>query len=140
MDEPMDDAEARRRIVVLVRESPDALARVTEAVSEAGVNIEAIDGRLAGEFGVMSLSTDDDDAALQALLKAGLRAVTSEAVLFHLEDRSGALAEVARLFNDHGLNVRTIHTLHRRGGHAIVAVTTDNDALARSLLGRERLL
>ena len=118
-----------------MEDEPGALARVTEALGEAGVNIEDIDGRGAGEFGVISLHTDDDDRALQALLEAGLTAVTSEAVVFHLEDKPGALASVARRFGDHRLNVRTIHIVHRRPGHAIVAVTTDNDTLARELVG-----
>ena len=132
--------DGARRIIVFVEQEPGALAQVTEALSEAGVNIEAIDGRLAGEFGIISLRTSDDDAALLALLAADLRAVTSEAVVFYLDDKPGALAAVARLFNEHRLNVRTIHILHRRGGHAIVAVTTDDDALARSLIDSASLL
>ena len=139
MDETSHDNGARRRIIVFVEDEPGMLARVTEALSEQGVNIKAIDGRLAGEFGVISLRTTDDDAALLALLAADLRAVTSEAVIFHLQDKPGALAAVARRFGEHRLNVRTIHIMHRRAGHAIVAVTTDDDALARSLIGRESL-
>lgn len=131
---------ARRRVIAFVEDEPGALARVTEALGGAAVNIEDIDGRGEGEFGVISLRTDDDDAALQALLNAGLSAVTSEAVVFHLEDKPGALAAVARRFSDHRLNVRAIHIVHRRAGHAIVAVTTQDDALARSLIGDESLL
>ena len=140
MNEASHNNEARRRIIVFVEHEPGGLAQVTEALGEAGVNIEAIDGRLAGEFGVISLLTSDDDAALPALLAADLRAATSDAVVFHLEDRPGALASVARLFSEHRLNVRTINIMHRRAGHAIVAVTTDNDDLARSLIGSESLL
>ena len=139
VDEAPRDDRARRRVIVFVEDEPGMLARVTEALSEEGVNIEAIDGRLAGEFGVISLRTSDDDAALLALLAADLRAITSEAVLFHLDDKPGALAAVARRFREHRLNVRTIHIVHRRAGHAIVAVTTDDDALARSLIGGESL-
>ena len=140
MDEAYRDNEERRRIIAFVEHEPGVLAQVTEALSEAGVNIEDIDGRLAGDFGVISLHTSDDDTALRALLAADIRAVTTEAVLFHLEDKPGALAAVARLFGEHRLNVRTIHIMHRRAGHAVVAVTTDNDALARSLVDRESLL
>ena len=139
VDELSRDDGARRRIIVFVEDEPGMLARVAEALGQQGVNIEAIDGRQAGEFGVISLCTSDDDAALSALLAAGLRAVTSEAVVFHLEDKPGALAAVARRFGEHRLNVRTIHIMHRRAGHAIVAVTTEDDALARSLIGRESL-
>ncbi len=134
---PADDS---RRIIVIVPNEAGALAQVTEALGEAKINIEAIDGRLAGELGVVSLSTSDDDAALRALLEANLRAITSDSVILRLPDRPGALAGVARLFGDHQLNVRTIHIVHRLAGQAVVAVTTDDDNRARALLDSESLL
>ena len=133
-------ADNSRRIIVIVPNEAGALAQVTEALGEAKINIEAIDGRLAGELGVVSLSTSDDDAALLALLDANLRAVTSDSIIFRLPDRPGALANVARLFGDHQVNVRTIHIVHRLAGQAVVAVTTDDDNRARSLLDSDSLL
>ena len=133
-------ANDNRRIIVIVPDEPGALARVTGALGEADINIEAIDGRLVGELGVITLSTDDDDGALHALLEAGLRAVTSDCVVFRLADRPGALAGVAQLFGNNDINVRTIHIVHRHGGQAVVAVTTDNDDRARSLLDSDSLL
>lgn len=133
-------ADNSRRIIVIVPNEAGALAQVTEALGEAKINIEAIDGRLAGELGVVSLSTSDDDAALLALLDANLRAITSDSVIFRLPDRPGALAGVARLFGDHQVNVRTIHIVHRLAGQAVVAVTTDDDNRARSLLDSDSLL
>ena len=135
-----DQAARERRIIVIVPDEPGQLARVAAAIAEEEINIEAIDGRLAGELGIITLSTSDDDAALLALLKANLRAVTSDAVVFHLPDRPGALAGVAQLFGQHDLNVRTIHIMHRLTGQAIVAVTTDDDDLARTLLDSDSLL
>ncbi len=129
-----------RRIIAFTSQGPGALALVTEALAEAGVNIESIDGHDAGEFGVITLRTSDDDAALHALLKADVRAISSDAVVFRLPDRPGALASVARRFTDANLNVRTIHIVHRQAGHAIVAVTTDDDERARALLDNDMLL
>ena len=135
-----DETTRKHRIIAIVPHEPGALAQVTETLAEAEINIEAIDGRLTGEFGVISLSTDDDDAALNALLKADLRAITADAVVFHIPDQPGALARIAQHFGSHQLNVRTIHIVHRLAGHAIVAVTTDDDKLARSLLDRDSLI
>ncbi len=131
---------AVRRIIVFVPDAPGGLAQVTQALGDADINIETIDGQRAGELGVISLTTDADDAALHALLEAGLRAITSDAVVFHLPDRPGALAGVAQLFGQHRINVRTIHIVHRWEGHSVAAVTTDDDATARSLIGPEYLL
>ncbi len=141
MNQPQaNDAASDNRIIVIVPDEPGSLALVTQALAEADVNIESIDGRQIGELGVITLRTNDDDAALLALLKANLRAVTSDAVVFSLPDRPGALATVAQRFGQHQVNVRTIHILHRLAEHAIVAVTTDNNDLARSLLDKDSLL
>ena len=116
MNESHADDTTRSRIIVIVPDRPGSLARVTEALAEAEVNIEMIDGRSAGELGVITLSTDDDDAALLALQRANLRALTSDTLVFRLPDKPGALAGVARLFGDHRINVRTIHIAHRLAG------------------------
>ncbi len=138
-----DSAESMsrpRRIIVMVPHKPGSLSRVTQVLGDANINIEYIDGRSMGELGVISLGTDDDDAALHAMLEDGLRAVTSDAIVFHLPDRPGALAGVSRVFYEHQINVRTIHIMHRIQGHAIVAVTTDDDETARSLLDQDSLI
>ena len=128
------------RIIVITPHEPGALAQVAGALAEAELNIESIDGRLAGELGIIALSTSDDDAALRALLDADLRAVSSDALVFRLRDRPGALAAVAQQFSEARLNVRTIHIVHRQAGEAVVAVTTDDDEQARTLLDRDSLL
>ena len=127
-------------IIVIVPDAPGSLALVTNTLAEAKINIEAIDGRGADEFGVITLSTSDDDEAMRALLQANLRAVTSDVIVFRLPDKPGALAGVAQLFERHDVNVRTIHIVHRFEGNAIVAVTTDNDDLARTLIDADALL
>ena len=57
--------ETDSHIIVIVRDQPGGLARITTALAEAEINIEMIDGRRAGEFGVVKLSTDNDDEAMR---------------------------------------------------------------------------
>lgn len=140
MNLPVSDNTEQSRIIVIVPHEPGSLARVTKALGEVNINIEAIDGRRVEEFGVITLSTSNDDGALHALLDADLRAVMSNVIVFHLPDKPGALAQVAQNFASHEVNVRTIHIVHRLAGHAIVAVTTDDDARARALIDAESLL
>jgi len=138
--DPVDSMETPRRIIALVPHEPGSLNRITQALGDANINIEDIDGRAIGELGVITLRTDDDDAALHAMLEEGIRAVTSDAIVFHLPDKPGALAGVSRTFYEHRINVRTIHIMHRIRGHAIIAVTTDDDSTARTLLDRDSLI
>ena len=136
----MNQPERDSHIIVIVPDEPGSLANVTTVLGEADINIEMIDGRLAGEFGVITLSTDDDDEAMRVLLQANLRAITSDVIVFRLPDKPGALAGVAQLFSQRNINVRTIHIVHRLAEHAIVAVTTDDDELARTLIDADALL
>lgn len=140
MTQNSDQQPAHRRIIVITAAKSGALARVTTALAEKDINIEDIDGRNAGELGVITLRSDDDDAALHALLEADLRAISSDAVVFRLPDRPGALASVSQLFASRDINVRAIHIVQRIEGYAIVAVNTDNDQLARSILDEDSLL
>ncbi len=140
MSQPASDNNPSHRLIVIAPHEPDQLAYVAGLLAEESISIEAIDGQLAGELGVITLSTSDDDAALHALLKANLRAVTSDAIVFHLLDRPGALASVVQRLEQAGLNVRTTHIIHRHAGSAVAAVTTDNDDLARTLLDSDSLL
>ena len=140
MNSPASADAEQSHIIVIVPHEPGSLAHVATVLGEAEINIEEIDGRMVEPFGVITLSTDDDDAALHALLDANLRAITSDVVVFHLPDKPGALALVAQNLAVHEVNVRTIHIVHRIAGHAIVAVTTDDDDRARTLLGADSLL
>lgn len=140
MDQPPENAAPNRRIIVMVPDEPGQLARIAGALAEADINIQAIDGRQAGELGVITLSTSDDDDAMRVLLKANFRAVASDAVVFYLPDQPGALAGVAQRFEQERINVRTIHIMHHFGSVAVVAVTTDDDDLARALIGGDYLL
>ena len=135
----MNQPDSDSHIIVIVPDEPGSLAHVTTVLGEANINIEMIDGR-AGEFGVIMLSTDDDDEAMRVLLQANLRAITSDVIVFRLPDKPGALAGVAQLFSQRNINVRTIHIVHRLAEHAIVAVTTDDDELARTLIDADALL
>ena len=135
----MNQSDSDSHIIVIVPDEPGSLAHVTTVLGEANINIEMIDGR-AGEFGVIMLSTDDDDEAMRVLLQANLRAITSDVIVFRLPDKPGALAGVAQLFSQRNINVRTIHIVHRLAEHAIVAVTTDDDELARTLIDADALL
>ncbi len=128
------DDRRGRRIIVVAPPGPDASAKIAEVLAEAEIVIESIDDRLVEDLGVIAIRTSDDDAAQRALLEAGIRAVTSDAVVYPLPDRPGALAGVAQRLANHQLNVRTIHIVHRKGGRAVVALKTDDDWTARAIL------
>ena len=90
------DRERDRRIIVIVLHEPGSLAKVRVARGEAKIAGDSVVERSVGELGTISLQTGENDAALPALLQAGLRAETSDAIVVPRRDRPGALAEVAQ--------------------------------------------
>jgi len=87
---------------------PGALAALAETISAQGINIRAIGGGLA-----LMVNDDQEDGLEQLLRSAGYTAVEVESVEVELEDRPGALAEVARRIADAGVNLESIPD-HRR--------------------------
>ena len=123
-----------RRIVVSTKDEVGVIAGITGTLAGRGINIETIDTEGAGEHGLIVLTTDDDDRALLALASAGYRACADDALIVRLRDEPGALAQLAARFRDAGVNIRSMHILNRYGGHATVALSADDLALAESLV------
>lgn len=128
------------RIVITVRNEVGVIADISHALAEADINIEGLNTEIAGEKGVVILTTPESDRALRVLKNAGFRAVTDEAMVLRLRDEPGALARVAEKFKRAGVNIRSMHILDHHEGHATVALTADDQARAKTLVEREIIL
>lgn len=123
-----------KQIAVMAPNRAGVLAELSKALADAEVNIETIDAEAAGEQGVVVLTVDRYDAALQALQKAGFTAVTEDAILVKLLDEPGALASMMLRFKDAAINVRSVRFLQRREGFAIVAIGVERTSQALKLV------
>lgn len=128
------------RIVITVKDEVGVIADISHALAEADINIEGLNTEIAGEKGVVILTTPESDRALRVLKNAGFRAVTDEAMVLRLRDEPGALARVAEKFKRAGVNIRSMHILDHHEGHATVALTADDQARAKTLVEREVIL
>ena len=66
------------KIVIISQDETGVIARVAQALDEAGVNIKSLDTERVGEQGIISLTTDGTDLALRALARAGFHATTGD--------------------------------------------------------------
>lgn len=128
------------RIVIIADDQPGVIAGLATALADAGINIESLNTEKAGEQGTITLTTDDTDRALHALTAAGFKATTDDPIIFRLQDRPGALAQVARRFKQEGLNIQSLHILDRRDGHATVALTTPDRPRGLALIDPRSLV
>lgn len=123
-----------KEIVVSVDDEVGVLADITQTLAEAGVNIETISVDGLGDRGVIILTTDSYDTAMDALRRAKFELVTHDAMVLRLEDRPGALGKVAAKLRDAQVNVQSLHVLKSDGDYVRVAITVDDREKAEAML------
>ena len=128
------------RIIVTAHNEVGVVADITDAMARAHINILTINTEGVGESGVIILTTDDNDAALDALAESGFRAVLDEALVLRLKDEPGALAKVAARFKEAGVNIQSLHILDRYHGYTTVALSPDDRAKAESLIDGDAIV
>lgn len=128
-----------KQLTIVAPDRPGLLAELAEVMAAEGINIETIDAEGFGQTAVFRLTVDAYDRAIQALHRRGFSPVTEDALLVRLEDRPGALAEVARRFRDANINIRSLRIIHKAGGQTVAAIAVDRTAAALELV-REILL
>ena len=98
--------------VVRMDNRPGRLAALTEALAEAGVNIEALAAFGLDKEGVVRLIVDDATVARRTLREAGLSAEEHQVLTAFLPHSPGQLAAVARSLADSDINIEAIYVLN----------------------------
>ena len=129
-----------QRIIVTVENEVGVLANITEVLAKEDINLASINTEGRGDSGLVILTTEECDRALHALMNAGYRAITDDALIIKLRDEPGALAKVAARFRDAAVNIQSLHLLNRHGDYATVVLTADDRAKAEALLDSETIV
>jgi hypothetical protein len=118
-------------LAVTVDDNPGVLAGMGEAIGKAGINISGVCGAAAGAGSVVHLLVDDAAATRRALEGAGFSAIQEREVLvLDIEDKPGALGEVARRIANAGVNIELVYLA---SGTRIVVGAADLDAVRGAL-------
>jgi hypothetical protein len=124
------------QLVLSLASKPGVLAQVASALAQAGVNITAIcAGEAAGGRGKIRLLVDNPARATEALQAAKLRVGQEEALVLTLDNRPGALAEVAQKLGRARVNVKCAYATTSGSGPAQVVLSVSNPAKAEAALG-----
>jgi hypothetical protein len=124
-----------KAFVVVTEDRPGELARICEALGNAGVNITALAG-LAGEAaGLVGFLVSDEAGARGALRSAGIEARELEVIRVALADEPGALGKAARKLATAGINLELVLTTGISHGKGTLVLATSDARRARTLLG-----
>lgn len=123
-------------VTVTLQNKPGTLAQVCSALGKAGVNISAL---LAPEIrgrGKVRLLVDNLDKAKDALKAAKIRFGEEEAIAIELDNKPGALGEVAEKLAQAKINIRYAHATVSEGStKATVILAVPDVAKALGVLG-----
>ena len=122
-----------RQITVVARDSTSLIAEVTGLLGRNNQDIRTMDSYVMGQDAYIQLVVANYDACLRLLTEAGYNAVSDDIVLLRIEDRPGALAQVAQRISGQGIHTRAITMLQNDGEFAMIAIGTDDNARVREL-------
>ena len=115
------------------------IAKISRVLADNGLNIETISADGLGEKGVITLTTDDYNAALKALTNAGFKSVSDNALIVRLLGEPGTLAKLVERFKDTGIDIQSLPILDLQGNYTTVAISADGRAKAESLVGKDSI-
>jgi hypothetical protein len=121
-------------LTVILDDSPGELAKVGEAMGQAGINILGLCAMTGEDRGVIHVLFEDADAqrARTALEEAGLGiADAREALVVDITDKPGTLGETARTLGDANVNLEVAYSTF--GGVKLVIVTDDLESARAAL-------
>ncbi len=126
------DVSTIEQINLHVPNIPGMLARVSDALRSAEINIEAICCMDRGEASSIHLILDDIDSAVILLQKIG--SVTREPVLaFQEVNKPGAISQIARACAGGNVNIRGMYATTYGKKEAMVYVMVDDVEKARAI-------
>lgn len=131
------------QLVIQEESKPGVLARVASVLGQAGVNIKAFSApevTAEGGKGDLRVVVADLERAKAALRTAKIKFREETALVLSLENKPGALGEVAEHLTEAGINIACGYcTPSREGRRAIVVLTVSNTQKAQDVLRGESL-
>ncbi|MBI4128439.1 MAG: amino acid-binding protein [Parcubacteria group bacterium] len=101
--------EPVNQIAVWLQNVPGELAKLSKALSDAGLNIEVFVITEAGRYGIVRFIVRDADAAYERLAEVGFTVKKTEMLVLEVPDRPGQLAEVGESLRRIAMNIEYLY-------------------------------
>ena len=128
-----------KRITVIAADRKGLIADLSEELAQDGLNILSINAQSFSGSAYVRLRIEPYDKALSLLRDKGYQAVSDDVIVLRIADQPGSLARIARSLTENDVDIRGVTMIQRADDFCIVAVATDNQALASEIL-QEQLL
>lgn len=106
----LKSANLGKEIVVTVANKIGVLADISRILADHGINIEAVAGYAENQNAKITLVTDDNLRAVDALKKNAYKSVAeNEVVVLELENKPGALKNITAKLASEGIDIKFIY-------------------------------
>src|SRR2546430_14164930 len=112
---PKPSIETATQLAVFLANRPGALARVCEALGNAGVNIHALATSDTVDHTVVRMVVSDPTKALMLLGEAGVLALETEVLMIGTANQPGVLATLAERLAEADVNIEYVYLAGGRG-------------------------
>ena len=121
--------EKTLQLSVSMENTPGQLGRLCRVLAQSGVNIRGVSVADASDVSIIRLVVNDPKAAQKALRDAGLCVVAQNVLIVDLQDKPGALEEMAFRLGEAGINVHYVYGTADggKGGARLVLGVTEVD-------------
>jgi hypothetical protein len=124
------------QIAVILQNKPGTLAQLCSTLRDAGINISAVDAAAIAGRAKVRLLVDNPDKAKDALKAAKIRFSEEEAIAVELDNRPGALAELAGKLSQAKINIKYAYATTSEGSAKTTVILAVPDvAKALGVLG-----
>jgi hypothetical protein len=123
-----------KQLSVFIENKEGRLDEVLNNLSEGGVNLLSASLADTTDYGVLRLIAAEPDKAKDILKKAGFTARLDDVIAVVVPDAVGSLAKVISMLHKGGINISYIYGLSINGDGAPIAIKTDNNEKAASIL------
>jgi hypothetical protein len=102
---PKLSLETVTQLAVFLANRPGALARVCDALADAGINIYALATSDTVDHTVVRMVVSDPTKALMILGEAGVLALEADVLMIETANQPGILAKIAECLAEAGVNI-----------------------------------
>ena len=122
--QPKLPVETATQLAVFLANRPGALARVCDALANAGINVYALATSDTVDHTVVRMMVSDPTKALMLLGEAGVLALEADVITIQTANQPGILARIAERFADAEVNIEYTYLAASREAEKGMIVAT----------------
>ncbi len=127
----LKDVHLGKEIFITVKNEVGVLSGIAKILADHGINVEATSGYVVGDKGMITLMTDDNLRAKEALQGGGYTSEEKDVVVIELENKPGALKTITGKLAAEGIDIKHEYcTTCAAGCPTKIVMATDNNQKA----------